>query len=126
MDIKKNIFCRNKIKRLIIVSFVEIMFLTGCSTTPLTKPFYSQRKLYVERNNTVAEDIKNAILAGKVIKGMSKEEALASWGKPTEIFQHTANDKEVWYYRGFGILVEPGKRVIFNNDTVETVYVSQN
>lgn len=111
---------------MILVSFILAGVISGCATTPLTKPGFSQRKAYVQENNNIGDEIKNAILNGKVIMGMQKSDVIASWGKPTKIYEQTANEREMWYYKGLGSLFEPGKRVFFVNDVVQEVYVSQN
>lgn len=111
---------------MILVSFILAGVISGCATTPLTKPGFSQRKAYVQENNNIGDEIKNAILNGKVIRGMQKSDVIASWGKPTKIYEQTANEREMWYYKGLGSLFEPGKRVFFVNDVAEEVYVSQN
>lgn len=110
---------------LVLVSFISSV-ITGCATTPLIKPSFSQRKAYVQENYNLSDEIKDAILKGRVVKGMQKKDVIASWGKPTEIFKQTSDTREIWYYKGLGSLFEPGKRVCFFNDIVEDIYVSNN
>lgn len=79
---------------LIILLFV---FTTvGCATTAQAKmPSYESRKSYVERNSDLLPEIKQAILKGKVIEGMTKDDVLAAWGEPTRIYKYSEHKRPV-------------------------------
>ena len=106
------------------MSFGALSF-SGCASTPLLKPSYFQRSAYVFKKSITNNEIKKAILSGRVIKGMQKDDVEASWGKPTEKYEKHEN-KETWYYGFLAPFLEPGKRVLFIDDVVSEVYVSQN
>ena len=69
--------------------------LAACSSSPLSR---------VDANRDAYEswpvEVKSAILAGDVVKGMTPEQVEMSWGKPSEVIQRAAKDEdEVWIYR---------------------------
>lgn len=103
---------------------MAVLLLNGCSKTPILKPFYSSRKAYVENHPALDYDIKQAILDGIVIRGMTKEHVLATWGKPNRIEDCWIGrgDKDCWRYQ-HPFLPEPIKRIQFKEGTVFGVYV---
>ncbi len=55
--------------------------LVGCATSaPLLRPSQNSRQEYVNSHPESSPEIKQAILEGKVIKGMTKEDVRAGWG----------------------------------------------
>ena len=107
--------------------------MTGCAASgPLLRPSHKSRSEYVERHLELTSEIKQAILEGKVIKGMIKEDVKASWGKPTETDDFSTDpnawwyekEGEGWWYKPFPISLEPTRFVKFKNGVVE--YLSEN
>lgn len=62
------------------------------------------RAAYVAENPYMEERIENAILAGKIVEGMTKEEVRASWGQPCSycIGTRSASWGDTWEYNPFG------------------------
>ena len=89
------------IKRLLIFLFL-FLFLGCASTRPFGVPDFSSRQKYVQSNLRLSGDIKQAILDGRIVNGMTKEQVLATWGKPSN-----SNDQwygkygEGWWYKNF-------------------------
>ena len=59
-----------------------------------------RRQVYVTYNRHLAPEARRAILAGKVLKGMSADQVLASWGEPVEKTRHRVpgTEYEFWTY----------------------------
>lgn len=73
---------------------------------------YRKRKEYVEKNNSLTDVVKKAILAEKVVIGMTKEDVEASWGKPKDINRTVGSwgVHEQWVYGSSNYLYfEDGK-----------------
>lgn len=109
---------------LILLTAISLFTMTGCAlNSPLLKPGQSSRQEYVNSHPELSPDIKQAILDGKVIKGMTKEDVRISWGQPTTIDDFSADpkawwyeeDSEGWWYKG---LVELTKFVKFKHGRV--------
>jgi len=111
-------------KQLIVAWVIGVLLLSGCSATPILKPFYSSRKAYVENHPALNYEIKQAILDGKVIVEMTKGDVKAAWGKPNRIesCREDRKDKNCWRYRSL-FLPEPVKYVQFKEEKVFRVYV---
>jgi hypothetical protein len=75
------------------------LVLTGCSTSPMSR-IDANRALY----ESWPLEVKEAILDGKVVKGMTPEMVEMAAGKPTEITSRgvQAGTDEVWIYRKGG------------------------
>lgn len=109
--------------------------LCGCATTSQAKmPNYESRKSYVETHSELSSEIKQAILKGKVIEGMTKDEVLAAWGEPTSRHKYSerkrlideADEKindEYWHYDQPFYSFAPRKFVRFGIDGIVN-YVS--
>ena len=97
-----------KVMKLVIIILLLFIF-TGCATTgPLFKPSYNTRLEYINAHPELSQEIKQAILEGRVIEGMTKEDVIATWGKPDKVtfmrenkdsYFYTEEWDEVWYYK---------------------------
>lgn len=113
----------------IIFAFIILIAISGCASTPLMKPSYSSRQTYVDTHPHLNTEIKRAILDGRVIKGMTREDVKASWGEPNSINHSTSSKEwdESWSYKGaLFSLIEPSKYVTFKNAIVIEVHVADN
>lgn len=84
-----------------LLKFFSILGLSiaavGCSSAE------AQRKKYVSAHPDLPENVRGAILAGDLLPGMTKEQVIATWGKPLD----TATQEEgegnverwVWGYQ---------------------------
>ena|SRR3989338_4974368 len=106
---------------------VFLLTVTGCAVNgPLIKPSQDTRREYVSKHPWLDKEIKQAILEGKVIKGMTREDVRAAWGKPskTDDFSTDPNawwydsDGEGWWYKPFPVSLEPTRFVKFKNGFV--------
>ena len=71
--------------RFFILIIAGLMIFSSCASTPLIKVELNSRKAYVDTNVYLSQSIKEAIIKGKVIKGMSFDDVRATWGEPDEI-----------------------------------------
>lgn len=94
--------------KLAIISLVT-MALFGCMVTSNkifsednyrnSKPNRETREIYISEHPGLDSGIRNLIKNGIVGTGMSKEEVIASWGKPDRIEKTSKFDTdEMWYY----------------------------
>ncbi len=99
---------------------VILLILSGCATAESLKKvpdeklkyyagFYAEnlyRKEIVDRHPEWSEDIKQAILRGGVVIGMTKEQARAAWGEPTHVNTTVTQSvvNEQWVYNMIGVL----------------------
>lgn len=84
--------------KLIISSIVLSFVLFGCAGSgPLLKPDQGSRFAYISKHPELSVDIQQAIQDGRVIKGMTKEDVEATWGKPSSIENFNADPKAWWY-----------------------------
>ncbi len=88
-------------KKLIIsiVVLSLVMLFVGCASFP-TAHTQNRREMYVTTHPNLSEQFRQDILTGRVRLGMSKEEVIASWGKPPTIYV-SVNDavrSETWLY----------------------------
>jgi outer membrane protein assembly factor BamE (lipoprotein component of BamABCDE complex) len=118
-------------KRLILSIFVIfLIFLSGCATSgPLLRPSFNSRQEYVRNHPRLSPEIKQAILEGRVIKGMTKEDVRASWGEPTRIKDFTTDpnawwydkNSEGWWYQASPLSLEPTRFIEFKKGIVVDV-----
>ncbi|MCX5697567.1 MAG: hypothetical protein NTU54_06355 [Candidatus Omnitrophica bacterium] len=111
------------------------LLLCGCVTTSQAKmPNYEARKSYVETHSELAVEIKQAILKGKVIEGMTKQDVLVAWGEPSKIHRYSEHKRlvdetdenthdESWLYDQPFYSFAPRKFVRFGTDGIVN-YVS--
>lgn len=104
---------------------IAFLTITGCAaiSKPLIKSDHNFRQEYVSRHPELSEEIKQAILNAKVIKGMTKEQVVASWGKPSKINEPFTNQfgnyyGESWEYNR---LMAIPVYINFENDVVDSV-----
>lgn len=107
-------------KQLIIALTIIPLILSGCVTAESLKKitdeklkynagFYAEnlyRQEFVRRHPEWPDEIKQAILKGKVRIGMTKEQARAAWGEPTKV-NRTVTQSGVhgqWVYNCVGAL----------------------
>ena len=95
-----------------------IFLFYGCASVegPISKKHYSSaqnliylqevlehsRKQYVKEHPVLAPKVRQVILEGRLLEGMSKEEAKASWGDPDIVYRTVTNNivNEQWVYKG--------------------------
>ena len=96
------------IKKLLIFLFL-FTFLGCASIRPFGIPSFSSRQKYVQTNSRLPGSIRQAILEGQVVEGMTKEQVMATWGKPS-VAEKSSNgpyawrydkDGEDWWYKNF-------------------------
>ncbi len=86
-----------------------IMFLQGCGffihgieesrARKYPRPTTQERQGYLEDNLYLSERIRSEIRKGRVTKGMSREDVLASWGSPAKIKERNELEyDEVWVF----------------------------
>ena len=77
-----------------------LLILTSCTflARPTVKTHFSSRQEYISRHPELGEEIKQAILGAKVIKGMTKNEILATWGNPDRVSNHSTDPR--WFEKG--------------------------
>lgn len=110
------------LKTLLVLVFLAT---TGCAafSRPLMKSDQDSGREYINRHPELTEEIKQAILHGEVIKGMTKDEVIASWGNPSRINEPFTNQfgnyyGETWEYNR--LLAIP-IYIAFENGIVESV-----
>ncbi len=104
-----------------------LLVITGCAASgPLVKPDRGSRQEYVSKKPWLDEEIKRAILKGKVIEGMTKEDVRVTWGEPTDISYSKdpiMKDFEYWYYKGTLLqTLAPNCTITFSRGRVGEVY----
>ena len=110
----------NKCNKILLYSGFFIFTFVGCT---MARPGLESRKNFLQTRGFINQEIKQAILEGKVIEGMTRDEVQASWGKPNEISDATTSKfliegEESWEYeRSFAIPIH----IHFKNGTVESV-----
>jgi len=128
MDIKRLYF----IMTLIVFSFILSFTTIGCSATgPLLRPTINSREEYIMSHPELSLEIKRAILEGRVIKGMTKDDVRASWGGPSKIDDFSSDPNawwydengEGWWYKAFPLSFEPTRFVKFKKGLVD--YISE-
>ncbi len=66
-----------------------------------------------------------------VVKGMDKNQVVKVWGRPGRIMTSKNSccrdtNEEAWLYYGEGLkILEPKRSIVFEDDTVETVYMRE-
>lgn len=105
------------IKKLtVVLGVIFSLSLIGCITYYNT-PALSLREKYVNSNQNLSQEVSHAIIEGRVIKGMTTENVLASWGKPNSISYH---EGEWWYYNRPSLSFAPKKVVGFDKAGIVT------
>ncbi|GEM_PF-1420918 len=114
---------------IIMYGIVFFTLVTGCvASGPLIKPNQGSRKEYVYSHPALNEEIRQAILAGKIVKGMTKGDVKATWGDPTNILnleypRYYKKDEEGWYYKGTLLqTLAPNCTITFFKGIVEKIY----
>ncbi|MBA7714289.1 hypothetical protein ES703_123307 [subsurface metagenome] len=81
------------------------VFLISCVAIQSAVQLPKQRQNYVESNTWISPEIKEAILNGRVILGMTIKQVLASRGRPLDINRTTreSGTHEQWVYVGVEI-----------------------
>lgn len=92
----------NAIIKFQMIVLLSSFMIIGCATTTQAKmPDYNSRQLYVENHPELSSEIKQAILKGRVIEGMTKQDVLATWGEPSRVSGYDEPEGvygEDWYY----------------------------
>ncbi len=96
------------IKKLLIFLFL-FAFLGCASTRPFGVPSLSSRQKYVQANPGLSEGVSQAMLEGRIVEGMTREQVIATWGKPSvaedsskgPYAERYDKDGEDWWYKNF-------------------------
>jgi len=78
--------------KIVFIILLIMSLLMGCSVS---------REAYVSAHPELNSTIKEAIIKGEVLEGMTEDEVRASWGRPNQIVKGTEGD---FYY----VYVKPG------------------
>ena len=78
--------------RFLLLTIIGLIIFSSCASTPFRKVELNSRKAYVDAHLYLSQSIKEAIIKGKVIKGMNFDDVKATWGEPDEI--GTSEDSE--------------------------------
>jgi len=73
-------------KKVLFIIIIIMQLLIGC---------YTSREGYISAHPELKSNIKEAILRGAVLEGMTEDEVKASWGSPTQIVKGIEGD---FYY----------------------------
>ena len=78
---------------------ISLLFLSTC-TQLITYHDIERQKKYIHLNPEISTYIKTKISQGKVVKGMTKEHVIASWGHPYDIDRsvNSSGVHEEWRY----------------------------
>jgi outer membrane protein assembly factor BamE (lipoprotein component of BamABCDE complex) len=88
---------------LTLIALLCVAALIGCQATTMSKQ-HARRLDFVNSHPELPQELKQAILDGKVASGMTREIVVASWGNPTrieEIRTEDDGDRESWYYGNY-------------------------
>lgn len=111
-----------------------LLLMVGCATGgPLGQPNFRSRQDYVTSQFGLSSEVRQAILDGLVVLGMTKEEVRTSWGEPSDV-QHFPNgsssyttefgEGEGWYYHARLFSLGPSRYVRFSQEN-KVIYVSE-
>ncbi|MBM4272951.1 MAG: outer membrane protein assembly factor BamE [Deltaproteobacteria bacterium] len=89
-------------KKILFIIIAIMSLLIGC---------YTSREGYVSAHPELNPKIKEAILKGEVLEGMTEEEVKASRGTPAQIVKGTEGE---FYY----VYMRPGGRLTHSHDVV--------
>jgi len=95
--------------------------LAGCITYYNT-PVLSLREKYVNLNRNLLQEIKQAVIEGRAIEGMTTKDVLAAWGKPNSIKHY--DDGDSWFYDRPSLSFAPKKTVGFDKTGI-VIHVSE-
>ena len=116
-------------RRVMAFGMIFLFIVSGCAVSgPLLKPNQDHRREYVYKHPELSEEIKQAILKGKVIEGMTKKDVTAVWGDPSDILnlkypRHYKENEEGWYYKGTLLqTLAPNCTITFLKGRVENIY----
>jgi hypothetical protein len=111
---------------------LALVFLFGCARVigPVSKKPYSSavnleylqevleynRSQYIKQHPGLSILKKQAILEGKLLKGMSKEEVKVSWGAPDIVYRSASNNivNEQWLYKNIDAFSLERRNVYLN------------
>lgn len=88
--------------KLLFIVLLIMLLLIGC---------YTSREGYVTAHPELNPKIKEAIIKGKVLEGMTEDEVRASWGSPTQVVKGTEGD---FYY----VYMKTGGRGSYSHNVV--------
>jgi hypothetical protein len=80
--------------KILFISVLIMLFSIGCAVS---------KEGYISAHPELNPKIKEAIIKGEVLEGMTEDEVKASWGSPYQIVQGTEGD---FYY----VYLKPGSR----------------
>ena len=89
----------SSLRTIVMSCTIFLLSITGCAaiSKPLVKSNQSFRQEYVNNHSELSKEIKQAIINAKVIEGMTKEQVVASWGKPSKINEPFTNQFGNYY-----------------------------
>ncbi len=96
---------KNNLINLIII----LLLFVGCAAKgPFFKPKESSKNIYLNSHPEIKEQIRQAIISGDIILGMSKDDVIVTWGKPDRIFPEGVPRfkyepppwNEQWFWKG--------------------------
>jgi len=84
-------------------NFILVLMLfsfMGCAS--LAGPSKKEKQTYVDSHFYLTSQVRQCILEGKITKGMTMEEVIASWGRPRDINKSVGSwgVHEQWVYGG--------------------------
>lgn len=84
-------------KKIVSLMVLLVLFM-GCLS--LVRTSMKSRRQYIGSHSFLTEDIKRCILEGKITKGMTTKDVLASWGRPNDINRSVGSwgVHEQWVY----------------------------
>ena len=84
--------------KIIICIFILSFAFVGCAGNgPLLRPDQDSRRAYIGKHPDLSSTVQQAIQEGKVVKGMTKDDVEATWGKPSSTEDFSADSKAWWH-----------------------------
>ena len=105
-------------KKIVLLSILLCVFV-GCGTYIMKK----RQQTYVNHHPDLSSEKKQSILNGKLLRGMTREEVLASWGRPTKsnISEGSWGVDERWIYRSPSRYYPNTRYVYFRNGILTSI-----
>jgi outer membrane protein assembly factor BamE (lipoprotein component of BamABCDE complex) len=90
--------------------FLVLALFVGACATPTTM---QSREAYVKAHPQLDPKVKNAILEGSAVPGMTQEQVLVSCGEPnlTSTGKHNGAYCNLWGYKRYTVTFQDGKVV---------------
>ena len=113
-----------------LIGCISLLFVGCAAARPLSSPDLPGRQTYVQSHPELSTEVRQAILEGRVTRGMTRDDVRASWGEPSKIDRFDTNpnewwyekDAETWHYKGaFLRFAGPDRYVSFKSGIVVEV-----